>query len=88
MAVSVYLDGQRKLFPLENFGIIDPEEIRIQNSLYHACHVRNGITICILREVAIYPIWDVQCTIYPQSEDIMCGDCFCLACSLQHEELG
>ncbi len=50
---------QCELLPLENFRVINPEEIRVQNRLYQACKHRDGIPVT-LKPIPIYPIRDVE----------------------------
>lgn len=69
-------------------GVVDPEEVRVEDSLDNACD--NGDRVVEtghLSEIPVEPVGDVQSTISPKRKKIMGGDGLCLASSLQHEEL-
>ena len=39
-------------------------------------------------KVAIYPVWDVEGTIYSKCEKIVCSNCISFTGPLQHKQLG
>lgn len=78
---------QCELLSLHHFGVINPEEVRIQHSLNQSCHNTNPILMSLYK-ISPDPIRNVECPITSQCEQIMRGDCLCLSGSLQQEELG
>jgi len=70
-----------------SLGIINPEEVRVQDCLYDAGHPRDliNVTIC---EVSIKPVRDIQCPVHTECEDVVRRDSFSFSGPLKHEELG
>jgi hypothetical protein len=68
--------------------VVDPEEIRIENSLDNARNDGNGVPEARhLEKVPVDPIGNVQGTVCAKGEQVVGRDGFRLACSLQHEKL-
>jgi hypothetical protein len=83
------LDRKLELLALHHLGIINPEEIRVQNRLQHARNHRNRINLVMrLRHIPIDPVRNVQGAIDSQGEEVMRRDGLGLSRALQHEELG
>lgn len=66
-------------------SVVDPEKVRVENSLNDACKNGNWIPVAILGEEAIYPVGDVESSVGTQSKEVMRGDSLCLASPLEHE---
>lgn len=64
--------------------IVDPEKVRVQNGLQDPRKNGDGVPMAF-RKVPVEPIEDVECSISAQSKEIVCGDCFGFAGSLEHE---
>jgi hypothetical protein len=79
------LYGKSKLLPFQNFGIINPEEIRVQHRLHQASHYRNAIPMMLIHKIPPDPVRNIQRPITAQGKEIMRRNRFCLACSLQQE---
>lgn len=64
--------------------IIDPEKIRIENGLDNTGNNSNWV-VPFIGKVPIYPIGNIECTIYSQCEKVVGSNSLCLARPLQHE---
>jgi len=68
-------------------GVVDVEEIGVQNGLNKTCDDRDGLKVALCG-IAIDPVGNVQGSVSTQGKEVVGGDGLCLACSLQHEQLG
>lgn len=68
-------------------GVVNVEEVRVQNSLNQTCDDRNRLKVA-LSEPAVDPVGDVKGSVSTEGEQIVGGDSLCFAGSLQHEQLG
>lgn len=69
-------------------GIVDVEEVGVQNCLDDACNNGNWVVEAWhIKEVAVDPVGNVQRPVCAEREQIVGCDCLCLAGSLQHKEL-
>lgn len=41
----------------------------------------------VFGKVAVDPVWNIECSVKTQREEVMRGDGICLAGALQHEQL-
>ena len=69
-----------------SLGIINPEEVRIQHSLYDASYPRDLIDMALCK-VSIKPVRDIQSPVYTQRKDVMRCYRFSFPGPLKHEEL-
>lgn len=65
-------------------GVVDVEEVGVQNSLDETCDDRNWLKVA-LGGITVDPVGNVQGSVSTESEEVVGGDGLCLACSLQHE---
>ena len=77
---------QRKLLPLQNLRIINPEEIRIQHRLHHTRHHTYPIKVS-LRPIPPNPIRNIKRTVTPQRKEIMRRNGLRFSRSLKQEKL-
>ncbi len=83
------LDGQLELLALENLGVVDVEEIAVQNGLDQAGDNGNPVGLVVgLGKVAVDPVGNVEGAVAAEGKEIVGGDGLGLAGALQHEELG
>lgn len=62
-------------------GVVDVEEIGVQDSLDETCNDRNGLKVA-LGGITVDPVGDIQGSVCAQSEEVVGGNGLCLACSL------
>jgi hypothetical protein len=57
-------------------GVVDPEEVRVQNRLYNTSDDGNRVPEdgCLDKVPPVDPIRDVQRPVYAQSEEVVGGD--------------
>jgi hypothetical protein len=68
--------------------VVDVEEIRVQDRLNNTGDHGNGIPMVVnLCEVSPDPIGDVETSIGPECEQVMCRDALRLSRTLKHEQL-
>lgn len=67
-------------------GVIDPEEVRVQDGLDDSGDDGDGICV-LFRKVPVNPIRNIQRAIRAEGEEIVSSNCLGFACSLQHEKL-
>ena len=75
-----------ELLSLQNLGEVDVEEIEVEASLDNARNNGNGVNLMVA-EVSPNPVGNIQSAVKTHGSKVMCGDCLCFACSLEHEEL-
>lgn len=82
------LNGKLELFTLEDLGVVDVEEIAIENSLDNASN--NGYPIKLVlgvHKVSIDPVGNIQSSVAAKSKKVMCSNSFGLTGSLKHKKL-
>lgn len=83
-----YLYRQLELLALHDLGVVDPEEVRVQNRLDDASDDGDPVGLVLrLGQVAVDPIGDVEPAVDAQGEQVVRGDGLGLACALQHKQL-
>jgi hypothetical protein len=70
-----------------SLGVVDPEEVGVQDRLNDAAQHRNWIPIAALCEESPDPVGDVKCSVGAERKEIMRRDRFGFTSPLQHEEL-
>lgn len=89
MQLVGYLDRELELLALEDLGVVDVEEVTIQDSLNNAGNDGDPISLVVgVHEISVDPVRNVQGSVATQSEQVVRCDGFGLASSLKHEELG
>lgn len=77
-----------KRLPDNALCVVNPEEVRIENGLNDTRNDGRGVPESWnLKEISIDPIGYVQGAVCAKSEEVVGGDRFGLASSLQHKEL-
>ena len=71
---------------MQDFGVVNVEEVGVEDSLDEACNHGNGIKVA-LGKVAVYPVEDVQGAVDAQGKEIMGGDSLRFTSPLEHEKL-
>jgi hypothetical protein len=69
-----------------SLGVIHPEKVTVQNSLHNAGQHSSPLKPA-LGKVPVYPVRDIQASVYSQRKQVMRRYSLGLACSLQHEKL-
>lgn len=83
------LDGKLELLALENLGVVDVEEVAVQNGLDQAGDNGNPVGLVVgLGKVAVDPVGDVEGAVATKGKEVVGGDGLGLTGALQHEELG
>lgn len=83
------LDGQLKLLALENLGVVDVEEVAVEDGLDQAGNDGDPVGLVVgLGKVAVNPVGNVKSAIAAEGKEVVSGDGLGLAGALQHEELG
>lgn len=72
---------------VNSLGIVDPEEVAVQNSLNNSCQQGTWLQPALCR-IPPDPIRNIQRSIHAEGKQIVSCDCFGLASPLKHEELG
>lgn len=82
------LDGELELLALHDLGVVDVEEVAVQNRLDDTSNDSDGVDLVVsLGEVSVDPVGDVKSAVAAESEEIVGGDGLGLAGALKHEEL-
>lgn len=77
---------QLKCLAVHHFCVVDVEKVRVDNGLKNTG--QNGHVVeASFKEVPVDPVGNVQCSVNAQGENVMGGDVFGRACSLQHVQL-
>lgn len=83
------LDGQFELLALHHLGVVNPEEVRVQDGLDNAGDDGDPVDLVVhLGEVTVDPVGDVQGTVDTEGSEVVGSDGLGLASTLEHEELG
>jgi hypothetical protein len=79
---------QLELLALHDSGVVDVEEVAIQNSLDKAGDNSDPVRLVLgLGEVTVDPVGDVQRAVAAQGEQIVGGDGLGLTSALEHKQL-
>jgi hypothetical protein len=85
--VIIRLYWQRKLLPLQHLGVVNPEEVGIQDGLHKPCQHTDYIPMS-LKHVPVDPIGNVESAVESQCKQVVGCNRLCLTSSLQQEKLG
>lgn len=77
---------QAQLLAFQNFGDIKVEEVTIEDSLDHTSHNGDQVKEAFKVETPD-PVEEIKSPIQAQAEQVVGGDCLCLASLADHEEL-
>lgn len=82
----VPLDRELELLALEHLGVVDIEEVAVQNGLDDAGNDGDPISLVVgVHDVSVDPVGDVQSSVATQGKEVVGGDGLSFASSLKHE---
>lgn len=82
------LDRELELLSLHDLGVVDVEEVAVQDGLNDTCNNGDGVNLVVcLGEVSVDPVGDVKSAVAAESEEVVSSDSLGLTSSLKHEEL-
>jgi hypothetical protein len=83
------LDGELELLALHDLGVVDVEEVAVQDGLNDTGDNGNGVDLVVcLRKVSVDPVGNVESAVAAEGEEVVGGDGLGLTSSLKHKELG
>lgn len=83
-----HLYGKLELLALEHLSVVDVEEVAVKNRLDETGKDGDPVDLVVgLGEVAVQPVWEVETSVYTESEEVVRRDGLGLSSALEHEEL-
>lgn len=67
--------------------VVDIEEVTVEDSLEQTRDPSDPVSVA-LGDVAVDPVEEVEASVGAECKQVVGGDGLCLACALQHEQLG